>query len=586
MAGAIIEVKYFNTFLLKKTNSPDPPLTPVWNGSFGIPEDLGGYPVQTGLPEDDAWVIEESRIRGGFNNTSVDFGAKAYIVEEEPQQTRRFNTIIYSGIFNSRTGVNRTNVFSVGEDITKSVDPANGSIQKLYAEDTNLNIFQELKVSRALIDKDAIFSAEGAGAVTSSNLVIGAIQPLLGKYGISENPESFAIYGNRKYFTDKNNNVVLRLAGGSIEEISSFGMKDFFRDNLVLSRTVSTKGKVLGAYDIYGSEYVVSIQNPQSKQSIARLDKDKESTLNFDEKAQGWVSFFDYIPDEMFSLRNNFYSVKTIDQELLPDGSLNPEYRKAKLFRHYSDQVPRGNFYGKDNPASITFVFNPNPTNSKTFKTIGYEGSSGWQVDSIISDETGPIKFTSPSGVAFSNQNDTSATILSYEEGEYVLTEGSAKVVATTTASTTIQIDPGSITGFIFEGNLVLSESIFGNRTVVSYNSSTSIVELSEPVALQAGTLVLFNGFVPSSEYNNIFGPNLPSLNKFYSGFTIKENKYVANIINSTGPRPQEVNFGENITGIKGFYSTVTLSTDNTTDPGGEKTLFSVESNYDMNNGF
>ena len=100
--------------------------------------------MQTGLDRDDSWAIEESRIRGGYNNTSVDFGAKAYIVEDEPVGTRRFNTLIYSGIFNSRTGINNTNVFSVGEDITKSLDPANGSIQKLYAEDTNLNIFQEL----------------------------------------------------------------------------------------------------------------------------------------------------------------------------------------------------------------------------------------------------------------------------------------------------------------------------------------------------------------------------------------------------------------------------------------------------------
>jgi len=74
--------------------------------------------------------------------------------------------MIYSGIFNSRTDINQTNVFSVADDITKSVDPANGSIQKLYAEDTNLIIFQESKVSRALIDKDAIYSAEGGGTVT------------------------------------------------------------------------------------------------------------------------------------------------------------------------------------------------------------------------------------------------------------------------------------------------------------------------------------------------------------------------------------------------------------------------------------
>ena len=112
----------------------------------------------------DDWYIEEARIRGGYNNTSVDFGVKAYIVEDTFKQQHRISSLIYSGIFNSRTGVNNTNQFSVGEDITRSADPANGSIQKLYAEDTNLIIFQEDKVSRALIDKDAIYSAEGNGS--------------------------------------------------------------------------------------------------------------------------------------------------------------------------------------------------------------------------------------------------------------------------------------------------------------------------------------------------------------------------------------------------------------------------------------
>ena len=635
MAGAIIEIKYFNTFLLKKTNNTTP--TPVWNGSFGIPNSIGGYPVQTGLPEEDSWVIEESRIRGGYNNTSVDFGAKAYIVEDEPVGTRRFNTLIYSGIFNSRTGINNTNVFSVGEDITKSLDPANGSIQKLYAEDTNLSIFQELKVSRALIDKDAIYSAEGGGTVTSSNLVIGAIQPYLGKYGISKNPESFGVYGNRKYFTDRNNNVVLRLSNDGITEISSYGMKDFFRDNLALSRTISTEGKIIGGYDIYGSEYVVSIQNSQGLNSPVILPQN--NTLNFDERAQGWVSFFDYVPDEIFSLRNNYYSVKTQGGTALTNGAVTAttnlnldnvrnfiqpnavvttsgtgipvntvvvsfNYSTGalvlnnnvtlgdnvtlnfsgvpQLWRHYSNQVNRGNFYGVDHSSSITFVFNPNPTNSKTFKTIGYEGSSGWQVDSIISDETGPI-FNS----GFQINQDSAALINSHYDAEYILTEGRATVLQDVTASATVLLDIGSINGYIFVGNSVFSDEINSSlRTVVSYDTATGTLVLSQPVTLTAGSIIFFNGDVSRSNYASVFGSSTPSLNRYYNGFNLKENKYVANLINNTQPSFGEINFGENITGIKGFYATVKMSTDLTTALGGEKSLFSVESNYDMNNGY
>ena len=629
MAGAIIEVKYFNTFLLKKSvGSGDDVL---WNGSFGIPESIGGYPVQN-LTGENSWVIEESRIRGGYNNTTVDFGAKAYLVEEEPQQTRRFNAIIYSGIFNSRTGINQTNVFSVGEDITKSADPANGSIQKLYAEDTNLNVFQELKVSRALIDKDAIYAAEGGGTVTASNLVIGVIQPYAGKYGISQNPESFAVYGHRKYFADKNNNAILRLSKSGIEEISSFGMKDFFRDELGIVTTNQYVGKIIGAYDIYSKDYILSMQSQQSYK-----------TLNFDERPKGWVSFFSYAPDQAFSLRNNFYTVKSIGgnasvkgavtgvNNLVVDGVQNfieqystvellvngvPNYTAvpigttvvsfnsetgalvlsgnvtladnayltfggvARLWRHYDASVNRGSFYGQDNRTSITFVFNPNPTTSKTFNTVGYEGSNGWNVDQYASDNTGTQLVGS-----WQNSNDFTAQVRSYTEGEYVLTEGSGTASAAST-TTSVVLSLASVNGTIRSGDTVSGLGVQLNTTVVSYNSSTGLLTVNAAFNIVQDAVLFFNGAVSRADYQSVFGTINPPNEKHYAGFVLKENKYVANLINRSIPKPGEIVYGDMVSGIKGFYSTVKMSTDATTDVGGEKTLFSVESTYNINNGY
>ncbi len=94
--GAVIEVKYFNSFVLKKTTSS---LEPIWNGSLGVPESLGGYKVVSDVLEPQNWAIEEARIRGGYNNTSVDFGAKAYLVEEDESASFRINSLIYSGIY-------------------------------------------------------------------------------------------------------------------------------------------------------------------------------------------------------------------------------------------------------------------------------------------------------------------------------------------------------------------------------------------------------------------------------------------------------------------------------------------------------
>ena len=89
-----------------------------------------------------------------------------------------------------------------------------------------------------------------------------------------------------------------------------------------------------------------------------------------------------------------------------------------------------------------------------------------------------------------------------------------------------------------------------------------------------------------NADYQSVFYTNQPGLPRLHAGFNKKENKYVANIINNTSLSPAETRGGRDITGIKGFFTTVTVSTDEVTDFGGAKQLFSVGSKYTMNNGY
>ena len=124
---------------------------------------------------------------------------------------------------------------------------------------------------------------------------------------------------------------------------------------------------------------------------------------------------------------------------------------------------------------------------SKVFKTISYEGSNGWQVNSFTSDGTG----LDVNNGGWSSSFDTTALVKSYDEGSY------------TENNTTYRV-----------------------------------------------------------------------------GFNRKENKYHANLINSSEPMAGEVSWGPSISGVKGFFANVVVSTDSTTDVGGAKELFAVSSNY------
>ena len=162
----------------------------------------------------------------------------------------------------------------------------------------------------------------------------------------------------------------------------------------------------------------------------------------------------------------------------------------SELYEHYNNESDMSSFYGVRAGANITFIFNVTPNVYKNFKTISYEGSNGWEVNSILSDFEG---FDKVNG-AQNQYQDSSKPVLSYDEGVYT--------------------DSG-----------------------VEYR-------------------IGFNRF---------------------------NNKYVANLRSNNTTRPGQVIInpnGENVAGIKGFYATVKISTDATTDIGGAKELFAVSSDF------
>ena len=488
-----------------------------------------GIAIDSSIPNDftgvDAtdWYIEEARIRGGYNNTSVDLGVKAYLVEDTFKQQHRISSMIYSGIFNSRTGVNDTNQFSVGQDITRSADPANGSIQRLYAEDTNLIIFQEDKVSRALIDKDAIYSAEGTALTTSGAQIIGQIVAYAGEYGIATDPFSFAVYGYRKYFTDRKRGCVLRLSADGITEISSYGMHDHFRDSLA-STSIS---KIVGGWDMHTKNYTLSIQETGGTKNIQQygLTDSPEpgngvtieiGSANTDIKAGMYIFSYTapgtsrgkfygrvtsvtsstlFVCDLLVLIPANTnlyfqalpYSTVTFDEDVLGWTSFstyNPTYSLSlnnvfytfgygKLYQQYLGNY--GEFYGLTDDSNVTIVLNSQPSVVKNFKTINYEGAIGWELESMVassSDQTLPI------------------------------------------------------TKYVFQSNLANLENQIWSNT-----------------------------------------------------FKRKENKYFANLINNSPVTNGEILWGADMSGIKGFWSTVKMKVSNVTYPTTKKELFSVSSN-------
>jgi len=320
--------------------------------------------------------VESNRIRDDFNAVTIDKGPKVSTVLDEPYAAeRRASGFIFSQIYNSTSGVNKLNQFIQAEPITKDVNPTYGSIQKLFARNTDVITLCEDKCFKVLANKDALFNANGNVNLTSNNAVLGQTVPFAGNYGISKNPESFAEFGFRMYFTDRNRGAVIRLSMDGITVISEKGMDDFFSDNL------KTSSVHLGSYDEDKGLYNLTLNNltpywqkelsPDQKYNLeancdstgSTTDLVTETTVSFKESTDGWTSRKSFIPESGISLNNEYYT-----------------FKNGTLWHHNVTDV-YNNFYDQQYNSSFNLFVNEAPDTVKGYSTLNYTGTSSREIE-------------------------------------------------------------------------------------------------------------------------------------------------------------------------------------------------------------
>tara|TARA_Y100000385_G_scaffold291961_1_gene374738 strand:- start:7776 stop:10154 length:2379 start_codon:yes stop_codon:yes gene_type:complete len=513
----------------------------------------------------DNWYLEEGRIRGGFNNPSTGQGVRAYLDEPEPLQQKRINTLIYSGIYNSRTGINQTNVFSIGTDITKSLDPSHGSIQMTHAEDTNLIVFQENRIHRALIDKDVIYTTESGTQTQAGASVIGQFVPYKGDYGISKNPESFAIYNYRKYFSDRNRNAIMRLSNDGLTEISNYGMLDWFRDNLALIDEDSKKNlmgytisNVVAGSLIADFEFK-SIATPQVGMKLCvyeRVFEEDNIIITFIESLDsGYVRlwFNKPIPSKLTSGIPCEFRI-SYKSEIIGGWDIHNKQYVVSL-QKYPNKISKIQGVENNRKDFYTLVFDE--------KINGWVSFMSYKPDFMFSVLN---KFyTTEERNVWEHYNNISPYRTSFYSDKY---ESNITFVFNQAPSsmknfTTIHYEGGS--GWEVEG---FTSGREGMNSVAG-----SWVEFDD-------TIKPVKSYEEGLYYDAVTGQPLRA------GFVRKENKYVANIISDSVVRPGEVRFGPVVTGIKGYFTTVKVKTDETTDPGGLKELWSAGTEFITTSGF
>ena len=452
--------------------------------------------------------VESDRIRDDFNAVTLGKGVVASTVLKDDAGEEEIKTgLIFSQIYNSKSGVNDLNQFIAAEGITKNLNPSNGSIQKLFARDGDLLALCENKCFRILANKDALFNADGNANITSNRNVLGQAVPFAGEFGISKNPESFCSHGFRSYFTDKKNGVVLRLSRDGLTEISAKGMQDFFSDSLKGSTSL------IGSYDKSTDSYNLTIVKPTSTES---------DTISYKENVGGWSSRKSFIQEAGISLDNMYFTFKA-----------------GRAYKHGYHLV--NNFYGIQYESSVTFLFNEAATSVKGFKTLNYSGdksrayndakdtitTNGWYADSIRTDmQNGSIPyFVKKENKWFNyikgNELSIDTTSLAVQGlGVPFLTALQAGGAKFHLASLNSSLEKGDKLYFLVNGNPTEIGTVNG--------VSTSIPSNGDPYGnVTVSTLV---SSLPTTSDFLFFakdtGPNLTSLTGYYAEVTMKNDNF------------------------------------------------------------
>jgi hypothetical protein len=409
--------------------------------------------------------VESNRIKDTFNSPFIGHGVKVSTTSDDYKKEHRKSGLIYSGLYNSTSGINNLNQFIQAEKITKDVNPTYGSIQKLYAgwgQGGDLIALCEDRVLKILANKDALYNADGNSNITSTNNVLGTATPFAGNYGISKNPESFASESFRAYFTDKVRGAVIRLSMDGLTAISDRGMKDWFRDNLKLNN------KLVGSYDDKKDEYNITLQ-----QTTEQTPK----TVSFREDVRGWVSFKSFVPENAISCSNEYYT-----------------FLDGKLWRHHEENVFRNTFYNITVDTSFTAILNDVPGSVKSFNTINYEGSQSRVVQNLLDNEYYNLTLA-PSGSGFSKDGwyvdsiftDMESGVVdefiekegkwfNYIKGENILHTLNNNIIINPDGNSTFDQASFAIQGLGITTGVVTSVLIYGctDATAFNYNAAAN----------------------------------------------------------------------------------------------------------------
>ena len=374
--------------------------------------------------------IDSSRFSDFYESSVSDIG-RPNLEDQDASAVHRPTTIYYTQRFIPETNINGLN--TVYSPSFETYDRKNGSIRKLFSINNRLDCYQELKVSKILVQENVVYDQFDKGTVgVSESVLSNPSVPYQGEYG-TMNPESFSEEGGRRYFFDVRNGAVLRLSNDGLTVISDKQMHSYFESKSNFYSSFDQIPEIWGVFDENHDEYVlnfgsISRDKGFSPQELALVSSQAEVVtetrnglqysfiIGYSENNDGVPTEFEIIRDvsngtyvinsSAGSIDMDRQKILTIPSETVAFSertgywdsfySYLPEcmcrvgidflsFKNGKAFLHNSNTL-RNNFYGVRFPCELWVVFNQAPSNNKVFNALGVESTTIWEAREILTD--------------------------------------------------------------------------------------------------------------------------------------------------------------------------------------------------------
>jgi len=330
--------------------------------------------------------VESKQFSDTDSTTDAELGGKPYAVINSEKEQHRISSVTYSDPQLADSSQNNLSSFNNSLANFNDYEMNYGGIFGMVDSGDAITLLQSDKVSRIPVSRQILSTGSGSSMITQSTDILGLQQHYPINTGINEDRTAFLKGDGVVYIVDVTRAKIVGFSGTGIKILSDNGISSYI-ETTCSSMLADADGYFVSiGQDRLNNEIIFSLQNKPftyTKSLILSIGLDK------------FTSFVSYTSNYYATLGVRTFGFRAADgAEDIPTG------------QELGVNAVHGNFYGTQYDATITSVFNSNPTSRKVFNSIGVDGTANPSATlSTIDQEVSMTEgsFSAKEGVFYSN---------------------------------------------------------------------------------------------------------------------------------------------------------------------------------------